>query len=293
MMHPPLLQPADAPLGYWNWREFAPTGWSGWPRVAELLGQRLVMEPEVLLALGEGRCGQCVAVLCAALRIAGFTARPWQLPHHVVAEVEWDGSRCVIDADAFKNGIMLERDGRLLTRDQIEATPYLVDRFKPTGWMFRRDSQYARDSRTGRPHRGYVDFYSPEEDGQISARYGAAHVLKPPGVPRWPEGVTTLTGAVGRGVEIAFTSPNSDRAGGYRVRVGRESRGYSYDALLPAVLHRETSDIVLELDLREPRALLPLSEKGRYFVTAAAIPAYLAEFPSYVWWSDELVVDVA
>jgi len=292
LVHPPLLQPAEAPFGYWWWRTLAPTSWAYWPRLAELLRQRLVMDPDVLLELGEGRCGQCVSVLCAALRIAGFSARPWQLPHHVVAEVAFEGNACVIDADAFKNGIMLERNGRLLTRKEIESNPYLVDRLKPTGWMFRRDSMYARAPQTGLPYRGYLDFYSPEEDGQISARYGAEPVLKPPGLPRWNEGRKTVICVAGEVVEVSFASEYPERACGYRVRVGRESRGYSYDDLVKEHLGAETSAIVFELELGEPCAAFKLAEKGRYFVTAAAVPSYLADVPSYVWWSDELVVDV-
>lgn len=292
LIHPPVLQPAWAPLGYWWWRSLAPTGWSRWPRLAELLGQRLVTEPEVLLALGEGRCGQCVALLCAGLRLAGFAAQPWQLPHHVVAEVAWSGGTGVIDADAFKNGIMLDWEGSLPTRAQLEARPYLVDRFKPTGWMFRRDSAYARDGRTGRAYRGYVDFHSPEEDGQISARYGAARVLRPPGVPRWAGAETPLTTEAGGCLEVPFACRYPERASGYRVRVGRTSRGYTYDALVPARLHHETAGVVIDQETSTPVATLRLREKGRYFVTAAAVPAFLAEFPSYVWWSDELVVDV-
>lgn len=294
LVHPPLLQPSTARWGYWRWRRagLLPAVIAGHEEVRALLHQRLVMDPEVLLALGEGRCGQCAAVLCAGLKLAGFQARPWQLPHHVAVEVELDGEVRVIDADAFKNGVFLEEKGSLVPKRTLVENPYWVDRFKPTGWMFRRDSVYARRSETGRPYCGYVDFYSPEDDGQISARYGAPIVLRPPGLPRWTGVVEPLRVSRGVAFDLAFSCRFADRAAGYRVRCGRRSRGYGYDRLMLPALHQETSADGFEIELRDPCLSPTLTEPGRYYLTAAAIPSYLEEFPSYVWWSDELIVDV-
>lgn len=292
LVHPPVVQPAEAVPGFWWARRLGvlPARWASRPRVEEVLRQRLIMDPELLIALGEGRCGQCVALLVAALGHAGIAARPWQLPHHVVAEVDWEGGPVVVDADAFKHGVMFERDGRFVTRGEIEREPRIVDRFKPTGWMFRRDSAYARRA-DGAAWRGYVDFYSPEGDGQMSARYGGAPLL-PPGVPRWESGTELLR--VRRGVEVerGLEVFEAGRASGYRVRVGRRSRGYRYDALRWASLANETSAEVLEIATAEPVARFRLEDPGTYFVTVAAVPAYFAEFPSYLWWSDELTVEV-
>ncbi len=292
LVHAPVLQPAEAVPGFWAARRLGllPAAWAARPRLEELLRQRLIMDPELLCALGEGRCGQCVALLVAALRHAGIVARPWQLPHHVVAEVEWEGGAVVVDADAFKHGVMFERAGRFVTRAELERDPRIVDRFKPTGWMFRRDSAYARQV-DGAAWRGYVDFYSPEIDGQMSARYGGAPLL-PPGVPRWRDGAGPRRGRYGTKIERGFEVAHAGRAAGYRVRVGRRSRGYRYDALHQPALANETGDVVAETAVTEPVARFVPSEPGRYFVTAAAVPAYAAEFPSYLWWSDELLVDV-
>ena len=292
LVHPPLYQPAETTFGYWWWRRLAPTGWSGWPRLAQRLGQRLVLDSELLVELGEGRCGQSVAVLCDALRLAGFKAALWQLPHHMVVEVVVAGECCVIDVDAFKHGIMLEVDGRIARKREVEEDPYLVDGFKPTGWMFRRDSRYARRGSAGPPYRGYVDFYSPEEDGQISARYGAPTVLKPPGVPRWVGVGGSLTVGRGRPIEVSCVSRHAGRARGYRFRCGRRSRGYAYDALDWSQLAGETSSEILALERPEPAVSFRLQEPGRYFLTAAAVPDFLEKFPSYIWWSDELIIDV-
>lgn len=295
LVHPPLLQPSGARWGYWRLRRLGllPAVIAGHEEVRAAMHQRLIMDPEVLLALGEGRCGQVAAVLCAALERAGFSARPWQLPHHVTVEVELGGEWRVIDADAFKNGVLLESAGALVTRRELERNPYLVDRFKPTGWMFRRDSVYAREPGSGRPFTGYVDFYSPEEDGQMSARYGATTVLRPPGVPRWSLAERTLAVRRGEEIGVAFASRYAERAQGYRVRCGRRSRGYAYDALVLARAGNETGADVFERECKEPELAFRLEAPGRYYVAAAAVPAYSAEFPSYLWWSDELIIDVA
>lgn len=294
LVHPPLLQPATARWGYWRLRRagLLPAGLAGHEEVRAAMHQRLIMDPELLLELGEARCGQCAAVLCAALQRAGFAARPWQLPHHIAVEVDFDGETRVIDADAFKHGIFFEDGGGLITKRAVEANPYVVDRFKPTGWMFRRDSVYARNPRTGRPYRGYVDFYSPEVDGQISARYAAPTVLRPPGVPRWSGEVGPLTVERGATVSLAFQTQYADRAASYRVRCGRRSRGYAYDRLVLSALAQETASDVFEVACPAPALEFKLAAPGRYYVAAAAIPAYLDEFPSYVWWSDELIIDV-
>jgi hypothetical protein len=294
LVHPPLLQPCESKGGYWRWRRAGllseRTAHSR--LIVQLFRLRLVTDPELLLQLGEGRCGQCVDLLCAALGLAGFKARPWQLPHHIVAEVSVNGRDCVVDADAFKNGIFLGSERELATKREIEQNPYFVDRFKPTGWMFRRDSVYARNTCTQTAYAGYIDFYSPEEQGQVSTRYGAPQTLLPPGVPRWASASTGIKIERGDEVDAAFTCRFPERARGFRFRCGRRSRGYAYDRLVPANLGAETSDEILELELSETRVRFRLPERGRYFFTAAAIPHYIDEFPSYVWWSDELVVDV-
>lgn len=293
LVHPPLVQPATARWGYWKWRQagLLPAALAGHEEVRTLLHQRLVMDPELLLELGEARCGQCAAVLCAALRLAGFEAEPWQLPHHIAVQVELEGTTRVVDADAFKNGIFLEESGGLVAKETLEKNPYVVDRFKPTGWMFRRDSAYARDL-SGRSYSGYVDFYSPELDGQISARYAAPTTLRPPGIPRWQAGGDPVRARTGQSVDLAWTGTFPERARGYRVRCGRRSRGYAYDRLVLPALARETSDDVFSIECAGPGTSVRLLERGRHYLAVAAIPSYLEEFPSYVWWSDELIVDV-
>lgn len=295
LLHCPLMQPAESGRGYeWGRRTgLLPARWADRPRMIEWFGQRLVMDAALLLELGDGRCGQCVAVLCDALREAGFLARPWQLPHHVVTEVVVDGSARVIDADAFKNGIFLECDrGGLVTRRELEQNPYLVDRFKPTGWMFRRDSVYAKNSRTGKFYTGYVDFHSPEVDGQMSERFGAQRRLLPPGIPQW-DGELERCLPAGRVATLSFVSVFPERAVGYRVRCGMRGRGYAYDRIMPEALQCETSSEVFERYLTIPELEIRLTEPGRYYVTAAAVPRYVDEFPdTYLWWSDELVIDV-
>ncbi len=89
-----------------------------------------------------------------------------------------------------------------------------------------------------------------------------------------------------------FSCNLSERATGYRVRCGRRSRGYTYDRLILDNLHRETSSEMFEFETRENYFEVPFSEPGQYYVSVAAIPHYIEEYHSYLWWSDELVVRV-
>ena len=89
-----------------------------------------IPDPLTALWCGRGRCGHVAGVLVGLSQHAGFEARIRQLPKHVVAEIKCDGRWVVADADAFKGGIVpTDADGRLLSIDQIEANPYLLDRF--------------------------------------------------------------------------------------------------------------------------------------------------------------------
>jgi len=121
------------------------------------LSQRLILDPDLLLVLGEARCGQSAQVLCSALSLVGIKSNILQLPGHIVNEIIFDNTTYIVDIDAFKNGIFLEKNGQLLTKKDFFENPYIVDRFKPTGWMFRRDSRYSYNLLTDKKYSGYID----------------------------------------------------------------------------------------------------------------------------------------
>jgi hypothetical protein len=294
VMHNPILQPATSRTLYTALRnlgvDFGPLALS--PRFARLMRQRLIEDSELLIELGEARCGQCVALLRAALEVVGIKSKPLQLNNHVVNEVFWGGTSYIVDVDAFKNGIFVEGEIGLATKREVLDNPYLVDRFKPTGWMFRRDSIYGYNERTHRPYFGYIDLYSPEIDGQMSARYAAPTPLYPPGIPRWETFEKSITLTCNTPQTLRFTCVHAERATGYRVKCGLSSKGYSYDNLILENLANETSGEVFEMNTHAPFVEVKFAHPGIYYLTAAAIPHYAERYPSYIWWSDELKLNV-
>ena len=130
-----------------------------------------LQDPLALLVLGEGRCFVTALVLVELLKYANYNAKILQLNNHVVAEVDINGESFIIDADAFKNGILFFKDkSRLYTKDEILKNPSIVDNFEPTGWKFRRKDNFLKNI-DGKLFYGYIDPYDKEIDGLISEKY--------------------------------------------------------------------------------------------------------------------------
>ena len=294
-LHNPIFQPAQSGRLYRLLRRrniSIPDSWSHriWGQM--LFGLTLLNDADMLLELGEARCGQCAHVLGLAYEKAGFRSKVLQFPAHMVTEVYLDGTAFIVDADLFKNGIFLEMNDRLATSREVIENPYLVDRFKHTGLMFRRDSVYAFNGRTGRPYSGYLDLHSPEIDGQISRKYGAQSVLYPPGIPKWKLKDDKILLKTNEAAVLEFVSAYPERASGYRVVCGTRSRGYRYNNLARENLANETSSDIFCRDIGECGLEVSFSMPGSYYLSAAAVPHYINETPSYVWWSDELHIQV-
>lgn len=258
----------------------------------KLFSQRLIIDPEILFLLGEARCGQSALVLCSALSKVGIKSNPLQLPGHIVNEVFFDNTSYIVDTDAFKNGIFLENNGHLLKTKDFLKNPYIVDRFKPTGWMFRRNSRYSCNLLTNKKYSGYIDLYNPELDGQFSSKYGAPQTLYPPATPSWQTLNKDITMQVGEKLTLEFKCEYSERSVGYTIKCGTKSKGYSYDDLVLENLANETSNDIFEYETKETLVPVKFNHPGIYYLTVSAKPHYLREFPSYVWWSDELKIKV-
>jgi hypothetical protein len=252
----------------------------------------LIEDPDILVELGEARCGQCAKMLCEALNFAGIKSNVLQLKNHIVSEVFLNNTSYIIDADAFKNGIFIEVAGGLAATKDVLENPYLVDQFKHTGLMFRRDSIYAYNKNKQKAYSGYIDLYSPETDGQISGKFGASKKLYPPGVPQWKTASGSVTLKANKRMTLEYACAYADRASGYMIKCGRRSKGYSYDRLILKNLANETSGDVFELETKETYIEVGFMDPGVYYLTVASIPYYIKEFPSYLWWSDELTIRV-
>ena len=111
-----------------------------WSWVARVKTQQYdapgVMDPVVAFnGYGKGLCGSDAfnfAILCIE---AGLQARVQALGGHVVPEVVIDGHWALLDPN---HEFFVERDGRLLSVDEIAESPSLVPEFNPIGWNRRR-----------------------------------------------------------------------------------------------------------------------------------------------------------
>lgn len=83
-------------------------------------------DPIAVLESHDARCGQGVAVSCALLDAAGIRNRSVGLNHHVVAEAFYDSAWHILDA-LFFGKHQPEREGRVLSVDELKAEPYLAD----------------------------------------------------------------------------------------------------------------------------------------------------------------------
>lgn len=177
-----------------------------------------------ILFCARGRCGHAAKLVTGLCAAAGLQARLRQFPQHLIAEVEVDGRWVVADADAYKNGIIpTNRQGMLLSLEDLETNPFQLDRFPPTGWFLRPDTRFTAGAR-GFQVRGYVDALEPEQRGYVSGYYVERAKGAPPSLPgdlRFEVFKHTF--------RLTWTAARSEFDGllGYRVAVGSRSRGWN------------------------------------------------------------------
>jgi len=220
---------------------------------------------------------------------AGLEARLRQFPQHVVAEVRCDSRWVLADADAFKGGIVPETpEGRLLTMDDIEANPYVLDRFPPTGWMLRPGSKHTRGM-LGHRVRGYVDALEPDDRGFVSGYYVTSARGFPPSLPE-----IRRFDVIGGRFRLSWT-PTQVRDGrvvGYRVCVGTRSRVWTYDDIFQAEAPlAQTSCDVFEAETTALCVEGPLnSDASALFASVTAVSDRVEKEPATFFWPSEEAV---
>ncbi len=264
------------------------------PVVQPLLDDGSLPDGLTSLLCARGRCGHTARILVELFQHAGFDARERQLPQHVVAEVRCGDRWVIADADAFKGGIVPEGDdGRLLGMEEIEANPYVLDRFPPTGWMLRPDSRYTRGV-LGHRVRGYVDALEPDRRGFVSGYYVTSARGFPPSLPE----IRRFDVCDGR--LLLSWDPVNVREGrlvGYRVRIGTLSRAWSYDDVFWCesplaqtacdVVESETTDLCLEASVAE-------GSLRAVFASVTAVSDRVQREPrTYFWPSEEVRCEMA
>ncbi len=254
---------------------------------------RLIFEPNILLMLGDARCGQAAHMLCSALNYINIKAHILQLDNHIVTEAYIDNTSYIFDVDLFKNHIIPKGNNLWLTSKEIFYNPEIINKFKHTGWIFRRNSIYTLNQKLNKIYQGYIDFFSPEIDGLPGYKYGSEKKLLPPGIPKWIFVGAKVTIKKGEPIIIPFEVDFSERAIHYHIKIGRVSKRYSYDCLNLSTLACETEEIIHEFITKEKYIEFRLNEKGIFYITVASIPYFKDKNDIYIWWSDELECEVS
>lgn len=227
---------------------------------------RSVFDPLVLLELGEMRCGHVNRVAADLFRAKGMPARLVQVAFHVLAEVYYDDTWHYFDADIFGNGEAVRlADGRIPSMAELARHPESIDalasyrepdhtnavptdgKFYPS-WYYFAAPAYAASGVAP----GYIEKRATEAQEDGSPMYGWEYdaVVPDPDRPLTADRAPRVTPAPpvltavrctpdGAGRRLTLAWHPSARAAGYRVFVGRESRGWNYDGpSLPAELMR-------------------------------------------------------
>jgi transglutaminase-like putative cysteine protease len=185
-------------------------------------------DPATILFCARGRCGHCSSLLAELANAAGLEARVRQLPSHVTCEMRVARRWVIADADAFKHGILpVNRSGDLVSMDELDDDPYLLDRFPATGWYMRPGTRYTRAA-GGSQVTGYVDACEPERRGFVSGYYVPRAVGYPPTLPanlRWTRAADRFR------LEWSPSEVRGGRLVEYRVYVSSTPRGWTYDDL--------------------------------------------------------------
>jgi SAM-dependent methyltransferase len=265
LYHDPVSQPADA---------------SG----------QLSLDAMSILFTHRGRCGHVAQVGCALFAAAGFPTRLLQLERHVAFEARVDGLWIVVDADAFKRGVIpTTADGELLTLDRIREHPYRLDCFPTTGWFPEARAASARDA-LGRPVAGYADAADPADRGFLSGHYLPAVRGFPPSLPS----ITRFELNDGR-ITLVWSRSTCHDDGWirYRVRVGTRSRGWSCSNPADGMPAETPADVALcEVENCALEAEAPGATE-RLFASVTAFNQRVEREPDTYFWASEEATCVA
>ncbi|MCP4151625.1 MAG: hypothetical protein GY757_28035 [bacterium] len=99
----------------------------------------MVMDPLILLLLGEGRCGHVARVVTDLALANGYDARLVQLATHYVSEVRWDNKWHCIDADAdFPIRQMKDNLKGFPSVAELSLNPYVLDKIAARAFRWGR-----------------------------------------------------------------------------------------------------------------------------------------------------------
>lgn len=271
-----------------------------------------VLDPLVLLELGEMRCGHVNRVAADLFRSAGIPARLVQAGFHILAEVWYDGAWHYFDGDIFGNGESARLpDGRIPSMAELSRRPELLDRltayWEPDhrnavpsagrdypSWYYFAAPAYAASraspvciAKAATPEQedrsrlyGW-EYYTtvPDPDRRLTAEVEPRKTSAPPVLTK----VRCDTDGDGRRLTLAWAVAKG--AVGYRVFVGCTPRGWNYDGpSLPSDLMRYKSGHgTWRPEMYEPRYRLPPADLAFVDTTELRVTVQLPTAgPAYV-----------
>lgn len=240
-------------------------------------------DPEEILKLGFGRCGETSIVLSSRLNKSGIENRIVKLLKHIVVEAKWDGGWHLLDADLFKHGVIPKDDlGRIPALRDVQGSCFM-DRFPATAYVYTRDYALYKDMKAELlPPR----FYEAHEAGFVSYYYQMNRCLPLKHPPSRPTGLTSRV--TGRSVALrwAEASDIDNDLMGYEVMIGTQSRGWDYDDPNYENVPCDTSNTPI---FAEEESFETQLDPGTYFWSVRAVDAHRKKEPrTYYFPSREL-----
>ena len=245
-------------------------------------------DPDRLLALGYGRCGETAIVLSHLLDKVDIENRIVKMLKHIVVEAKWGGRWHLLDADLFKHGVVPRKDnGEIPSLREVQGN-YLIDRFPPTAYVYTR--QYRLYSDVSRHLLHPPHFHEPHEAGFMSYYYQMNLGLPLEYPPSRPANLSSRT--MGRRVLLSWSpcTDADDDLVGYEVLINTVSRGWNYEDPDYDNVPRDTSNESIFTEHHELEVRLG---SGRYYWSVKAIDEHRKKEPrTYYFPSDEHCFEV-
>lgn len=130
-----------------------------------------VYDPLVHLAVGEMRCGAVSRLSADLFEAAGYKTRIVQAVSHQSAEIFYDGSWHLFEADLAGGGQAIMINGRIPSLEELAEKPYLIDKI-PTHFEYFLAPRRPKDisSKESRTYPSYF-FFSKEAFGTDKDAY--------------------------------------------------------------------------------------------------------------------------
>jgi hypothetical protein len=266
--------------------------------IAQPLAENGLPDSTTILMCARGRCGHASKVIVDLCTAVGIEANTYQFPNHLIAIAEVEGRTLILDADAFKNGVVpLNEKGQLISLDDVRKNPYLLDNFPPVGWILYNDNLNLFGV-FGKTVLGYTDYRELSQRGFVSGFYDEQAQGYPPTIVRNIRIQNCRKAIEDRWLNISW-GPSTVINGEiemYKISIGSHSRGWNYNNLL-----RLSEDADLQLlpedigcfTTQSTQIEISIPPANTIYVSITAISDRISINPkTYFWPSEEVVIEL-